>query len=244
MNTGPADRTDSEPERLSDVMARTLIMEIAVGDLKVGETLPTERTLCERFEASRPTVREALALMQMKGYISTSTGKRPRADKPSIRKILLAARDHMREILGNAESGAHLEQLRQFIETGAAMEAAKNASNLQIVQIRSALEANYAAIGTDNFPATDIAFHRALVSVIGNPILLTLHDMFANAMLSYRPPVDDQQKADEMTYNEHQAIYEDVLSGDILDASDTMDRHLARSYRSRLSKPSKVLPSR
>ncbi len=229
------------PRGAAENVAATLIDEIKHGGLAVGEPLPTERDLCKRFDTSRPTVRQALIVLQMKGYMSTSVGKRPRATKPSIEQILLSAGDHIRELLGDAESGAHLEQMRQFIETGAVGAAAKNASNLHVAQINTALTNNYAAIGTSEFPKTDIAFHRALVAVVGNPIILTLHDMFVSTMLRYRAPVDDQTNHDQIVYEEHRLIYEAIVRGDAETASETMDRHLARSYRSRLGKPKKVI---
>ena len=41
-------------------MARTLRKEIVDGVYPVGSQLPTEHELCERFEVSRYTIREAL----------------------------------------------------------------------------------------------------------------------------------------------------------------------------------------
>ena len=51
-------------KRMSDAIAETLIGEIHRNDLAVDEALPTERALCDRFSASRPTVREALAVIR------------------------------------------------------------------------------------------------------------------------------------------------------------------------------------
>jgi GntR family transcriptional regulator, sialic acid-inducible nan operon repressor len=230
----------AEHRRAPDVIAEALIDDIRNGTIAVNDALPTERDLCERFGASRPTVREALAQMQLLGYISTGAGKRPRAARPTLMAVLRGAGDHIREILGDAESGAHLEQMRQFIETGAAREAATRADNIQIAKLRAALESNFAAIGTADFPATDIAFHRALVAVVGNPVILALHDMFVSGLLAQRPAMSDRRAHDKIVYEEHRAIYQAVLEGDVITATDVMDRHLARSYRARLQAPKSV----
>jgi GntR family transcriptional repressor for pyruvate dehydrogenase complex len=72
---GPASpRARSVP----DAIAEALIGEIRAGRIALGATLPPERELCERFDASRPTVREALALMQMRGFLDAGGGRRPR----------------------------------------------------------------------------------------------------------------------------------------------------------------------
>ena len=52
-----------ESERTSEVVADSLIKEIKGNYLEIGATLPTERELCDRFSASRPTIREALRIM-------------------------------------------------------------------------------------------------------------------------------------------------------------------------------------
>lgn len=220
--------------RMPDLIAGALIGEIRRGDIAQGQALPTERELCDRFDASRPTVREALSQMQMRGFLDAGGGRRPRASRPSLQAILHSAAGNIRDLLGDAEGGAHLEQMRQFIETGATREAAIRGDRVQIALLQDALQQNEAAIGTTRFAATDIAFHRALVSIVGNPVILTLHDMFVSDLLAHRPPVDQPARHDAMAYEEHCAIYDAVLNGDVMTATDVMDRHLERSYRARL----------
>ncbi|WP_026480695.1 FCD domain-containing protein [Ahrensia sp. 13_GOM-1096m] len=236
------DEHESKSKNASSSIAEAIIGDIRSGELAIGSVVPTERELCDRFDASRPTVREALAQLQMRGHISSSgAGTRPRISRPSLQAILTSAGDSIRDILGDAESGAHLEQMRQFIEAGAAREAAIRASNLQVITLNTKLEKNFNAIGTPQFAETDIAFHRALVSVLGNPIFLTLHDMFVSTMLAHRPPTSDPAKYDKIAYEEHRAIYQAVLDGDVVAATEVMDKHLARSYRARMAAPRTVI---
>ena len=219
---------------MSDVISAALIAEIRAGSLPVGAPLPTERDLAERFDASRPTIREALAQMQMRGFVEAGGGRRPRAARPSMQTILASAGEHIRDLLGDAESGAHLEQTRLFIETGAAREAAKRRDRIQIARLQDALDSNEAAIGTPQFARTDIAFHRELVSIVGNPVILTLHDMFVSGLLAQRPPVENPARYDAVAHDEHRQIFDAVAAGDVAVATEVMERHLARSYRVRL----------
>ena len=112
-------------KRTADIVAETLIASIVRGDLAVGARLQTERELCESFNTSRPTVREAIARIQLMGYATNETGKRPLVSLPSVEKILTTTGQGLMAILGDAEGLAHLEQMRQFIETGAVREVAK-----------------------------------------------------------------------------------------------------------------------
>ena len=225
---------DGTPRQAPQVIAETLIGEIIRGEIAVDEPVPTERDLCVRFDASRPTVREALAIMQLRGYLSGGGGRRPRAAFPSLGDVLRGVGGVIREILGDAESIAHLEQTRGFIEIGAVREATIRADNAQIAKIHAAVEANEKAIGTPAFPETDIAFHRAVVAVVGNPIILTLHDLFVSELLARRPPDVDQKAHDRMVFEEHHAIFQAMIDADVIRATEVMERHMRRSYRTRL----------
>ncbi len=216
-------------------IATALEDRIQSGGIAVGDPLPTERALCEEFATSRPTVREAMLLLRGRGYVSLETGHRPRATKPTLDGILTSAASHISNLLGDAESGAHLEQMRQFVEAGAARIAAGNATSIQLHQIRAALECNRESIDTDRFAESDIAFHRAIVAVVGNPIILKLHDMFVSTMLANRPNRSVFGGSDQTSYDEHLAIYDAIVAGDAMRAAELTDQHLMRSYRSRLA---------
>lgn len=69
--TGPAD-VDAAPLYLQ--LARTLKDEIVQGVHPVGARLPTEDGLCERFDVSRYTVREALRLLREEGLVASRRG--------------------------------------------------------------------------------------------------------------------------------------------------------------------------
>jgi len=59
---------------LPDKIYSDILNRILEGEYKEGERLPTEHALAERFETSRPTVREALARLRADGIIVTRHG--------------------------------------------------------------------------------------------------------------------------------------------------------------------------
>jgi DNA-binding GntR family transcriptional regulator len=55
-------------------LRQTLAAEIAAGDFAVGAKFPTEYELCERFNVSRHTVREALRALEDQGLLARQAG--------------------------------------------------------------------------------------------------------------------------------------------------------------------------
>ncbi|WP_321828562.1 FCD domain-containing protein [Thalassovita sp.] len=224
-------------------LAETLMEEIRAGVIADGAPLPSERDLCARFDVSRPLVRAALMQLQLRGYASQEATRRPRACKPTVGRVFSAAGAGLRDVLGTVEATAHMDQMRQFIEVGAVRQAAQEASNLQLAQIHRALERCYAALQDDaRFARADADFHRAIVAVVQNPILLELHDRFVFDMVASRPTAPERVEMNRQSYEEHRQIYEAIAASNPEAAMDIMDRHLSRAYRSRLSKPARLSP--
>jgi DNA-binding FadR family transcriptional regulator len=60
--------------RLYAQVARQISEDITAGRVAVGARLPSERELSERFEVSRPTVREALIALEVDGLVEIRMG--------------------------------------------------------------------------------------------------------------------------------------------------------------------------
>ncbi len=93
-------------------IANQLIAAIAAGRYRVGSLLPTEHELCEQFDSSRFTIREALRLLAEGGMVS----RRPRAGtvviSSSQREPYLQALDSIDDLLQYA-AGTRLRILER-----------------------------------------------------------------------------------------------------------------------------------
>ncbi len=225
----------SQTRRAVEVVADNLMHRIRSGDLPQGRPLPTERELCTTYNTSRPTIREAISRLQYMGYLKSESGHRPLISRPSLESVLANTGEHVRGLFSEAEAAAHIEQLRQFIEVGAVRIAVREASPLQLANIKQRLDDNFAAIGTLDFPETDIEFHGAIVSTVGNPVLMTTHELFRGQMVKRIKRIELSRERDTLVFEEHRAIFDAVVQGNEVVATDAMDRHLFRSYRDRLA---------
>jgi len=60
-----------------------------IKDLNIGDTIPTESEICERFEISRPTVRQAVSALVAEGYLERRKGRGTFVAEPKIRRDFL-----------------------------------------------------------------------------------------------------------------------------------------------------------
>ena len=61
--------------KLSHQLFDALVAHIVTEGLRPGDSLPSTATLCERFEASRPVVREALSALEAVGLVEVASGR-------------------------------------------------------------------------------------------------------------------------------------------------------------------------
>lgn len=67
---------DLRPPKLSHMVADRLRAQIISGQIKTGSTLPPENELLTIFKVSRPTLREALRILEAEAFISIGRGVR------------------------------------------------------------------------------------------------------------------------------------------------------------------------
>lgn len=60
-------------KRYPEIAAR-IMAELKAGDLKVGDAMPSEAVLCDRYNTSRSTIRSAMAELQRLGLIERKQG--------------------------------------------------------------------------------------------------------------------------------------------------------------------------
>jgi DNA-binding FadR family transcriptional regulator len=64
----------AQTQRLYEQIARKLANDIARGDYKIGQRLPSERELAQTFSVSRPTIREAIIALELDSLVDVRIG--------------------------------------------------------------------------------------------------------------------------------------------------------------------------
>ena len=136
---------------LSSKVVEILRREIEDGDYAVGDKLPAEPVLVERFGFSRTVIREAIAALRADGLVESRHGVGvfvlgPRQAPESL-ELFTQATDKISDIIEELE-------LRIGIEVEAAGLAALRSSPAQEAEIQSRLEAFADLVAADLYAAT------------------------------------------------------------------------------------------
>lgn len=155
--------------RLSEQLADALAVSIREGQLPVGQRLPTEGMLVERFGVSRTVVREALSRLKMLGLIASRQGSGAfvMRREASTQAPLVLNPD------GSIDAVVQMVELRRALEAESAALAATRRSKQDIQQIKATIQTLQRAVasGGDGV-AEDVAFHIAIATAARNPFLL------------------------------------------------------------------------
>jgi GntR family transcriptional regulator, sialic acid-inducible nan operon repressor len=213
-----------------DVLER-LMRRIESGEIGPGDPLPPERELMAAYGVGRPAIREALQAMARSGIVEISHGERARVVVPTARDLIGQIAGGARHLLQvEPHTLAHLLEARVFLEAGTARRAAEHATPADVAALRACIEAQRAPLpALDTFLADDMAFHRELARIGGNPIFPAIVEaVFQWAGDFYRPLVR-APGAELLTIAEHTRLVDAIEARDPDAAEAAMRAHLLRS---------------
>ena len=144
------------------------------GTIPAGEKLPSERELVDMFETSRPTLREALRILEQKGLIEIRLGVKGGAYVRAPNNELMAESLGML-IRTQSVSLTHLGEFRQGIEGLVAELAAERATTNDIAILKKLIaEAkHFRDCGVErwgDFIKVDEKIHLEIADIAGNAL--------------------------------------------------------------------------
>lgn len=196
--------------KMAELVAAEIRREILRGEHAPGESISSEATLMERFDVSRPTLREALRLLEAQQLITVRRGSHrgPIATLPdaAISARSLALLLHLRK-----GTVADIYQFRAIFEPPAARMAATLATDDEIDVLRDILEAEYeAASDFSVFTVLAWRFHSELVRLSGNVAMALVAESFERISrrhaVEYMAAVDDSEGESQLSYRAHKHL--------------------------------------
>jgi DNA-binding FadR family transcriptional regulator len=217
--------------KLSDEVFSRLRLLIESGELKAGDDMPSERELMERFGVGRPAIREAMQALAGKGLVEISHGERAKVLQVTAESIFRQVHLPAKLMLsGSSDSLEHLKSARIFFERGMVREAAAKATKSDIEELRALLAEQSRNIGdSEHFIDVDMAFHRKIAEISGNPIFAAVSGAMLGWLKSYHTEMLIWTGRENFTLAEHEEIIRAIEEADPDFAEKAMTKHLERS---------------
>lgn len=214
--------------KLAQAIAEHLEKLILEGVLRPGEKLAPERELAERLEVSRPSLRDAIAILEDKGLLKGAKAGTVVAD------FLAPLTDPLAALMRSSERVTKdYFEYREAVEAKAASLAAVHSTSLDHEAIRACIDRMEAAHGLADPSAeegADVDLHVLTYEASHNVVILQImrafsemlrQDIFYNRRLLY-----GRTKVRDALFSQHKTIADAILSGDASRAEKAASDHI------------------
>ena len=219
-----------ETKRVYQIIIEQIIGLIRDDELHVGEKLPPERELAERFHVSRPSVREALRVMEVMGVLERKPGGGSIVTDLNIGHFL-----NMLSPIFLKRTGLAIElvELRYLLESKAAELAAENITEEGAAALRNCAEKMSTAHDerdTEKEAEADIEFHEVVFSLTENYVLQSaakfVTDLLEQSVRFGRKVILDGGFDSRRLLEQHLDIIEGIAGGEPKRARRAMESHM------------------
>lgn len=212
------------PRKLYQRIAAELAADIEKGAFATGSRMPAERDLAEKYKVSRPTIREALIALEIRGWVEARHGS----------GLYITNRDHgsSKEEALELDVGAFdVTEARVLFEGEAAALAAHAITDQQIEELDEALRVlSDPSIGRPEKVKADRQFHVIVAAATGNAAIRSVIEFLWNMRINSPLCVEIFERAEKRGVDpladEHRAIADALRNRDAAAARIAMQTHL------------------
>jgi DNA-binding FadR family transcriptional regulator len=228
--TGDADRAlnaavvrSSIPSAV-DSMVLNIRGLISEGGLGVGDSLPTERELCERFQASRNTVREAMRILKAYGVVSV----RPKVGATIIDDRMERALDlfSFNTLDISRRTFNDIQGFRKLIEVGSVDAIFDQMRPEDITEMRSINEQMRSAGSIAQASELDFRFHLRLVSILDNRAVVDVYRIMKPVIIRIMERAKELRDFTGATSEQHAAVVDALALRDRVRYQYALQTHL------------------
>ncbi|MFF1819959.1 FadR/GntR family transcriptional regulator [Kribbella sp. NPDC058245] len=209
--------------------------DLGAGRLRIGGRLPGERVLAEQLGISRPSVREAVRVLEAMGVVRTATGSGPEAGAVIVAEPVSPLTAVLRlHLATNHLPMGDVVQTRILLESWAAREAAGRSVDLDsVVELLDRMDAP--GLSPEAFHLLDAEFHVALAGLAGNVLIAAVMESLRSAIHGYVlaavPNLPDWEATAVGLRGEHRAIVSALAAGDADGAAGLVAAHIQGFYQ-------------
>ena len=220
-----------QTKRASEEIYNQIRQLILDGEIHPGERLPSERKMMEMMHRSRPTIREAMRMLERDGYIKIYSG----SSGAVVQEINV---DNAVQSLETIIQMKHLSienilEYRRQTENEAARLAASRRTEENLEKLKEIIQRSEAAIGNpEEFMECDMEFHVAVAEASQNSMYSIMLQVCRNVLGESLTQILNQGKKStqkvryELILDVHKKIYIAVKNQKEEDAAKWMTTHL------------------
>lgn len=215
---------------ISKQIAEQLREAIVSGHFKIGERLPTEDELAQRYGVSRPSVREALKRLAAQNLVRARRG--PTGGnfviQPSYEELAGSLSGAATLLIGlGALEIEEIIEARRVLQGSCLKLAVKNVTSEQIRDIEIALNRQKdPKISDEAFCQADVAFHRAMVDATGNGMLRFVMYTVIESLIPVANMIVTQVRVRSDITSLHQEMLNYLEQGNVQGLTTAMDELL------------------
>ncbi len=216
-----------KPQKISDQVAEQLTELIFRGFIKPGERFPSERELAKEFKVSRPTIREAVSHLCVKGLLEQRQGQ------GTFVKPLDQISQNPLSIFFEGENInlQHILEVRLGLECNAAAFAALRADESDLMHLKTSLETMKQDIAQGGLGhEADISFHMAIAYSTKNPVQVKVmrsmyNFLFFGIKMNLQKLYEIPENVDKIM-QQHTEIYLAIRHRDTQASLEAMKKHI------------------
>lgn len=225
-----AEPTDNSVRARSAVEALVLEIRGLIDSelLKVGDALPSERELCERFSTSRNTVREAMRMLKAYGVVEV----RPKVGATIIDNRMARAFDlfSFNTIEISRKTFTDIQGFRTLIEVNSVDVMFDNLTDEHLARLTAANFAMGNAQTKSEASEADFGFHVSLVEILDNAALIELYRIMKPVIIGIMEKGKSRQDFRTNTFEQHQAVIEALAAHDRISYQYALQHHLNMGF--------------
>jgi len=214
---------EKSQEDLTTSLLRKIKELISSREVNPGQRLPPERELAERFGVSRPSLRNALKVLEIIGVVTQKVGDGTYLNRDAS-QVLSVPFEFL--FLMDDTSMQDLVDIRLIVEPPLAARAARWADLNEVEAVnRSLIQMDESGGNRVKMINADLDFHRAIFEASGNKLAGRLFNALHQVMLDVMI-VTSQMSDPDHTLQYHRPIFRAIRDHKPEDAARLMTEHL------------------
>jgi GntR family transcriptional repressor for pyruvate dehydrogenase complex len=207
---------------------------ISSGEFKIGDKLPTEKALGERFGIGRSSIREVIKILHYVGVLKSSTGKgtylldwRNISSEALTWTSLLSENDFF-----------ELMDVRFSIENRCICSLTEDLAKgdpkafLIIYELKKTIERMKTAAEQNdpiNLIEADYEFHNLIIKSHQNSVFSSIYEVLRSFLIDATKDMLGQYSDPQLIFLEHKTILEKIIKGDVVEVTETYLKHTKNS---------------